>query len=61
MFKVGVNIVADIREAISKLLCLRCKSRIESYGTPVKCFGLGGCDDPKGESLLVEMSKRESP
>ena len=58
VFKVGVNIVENIREAVSKLLCLRCRNNYSNYGTPVKCFGLGGCDDPKGESLLMDMSQK---
>ena len=58
VFEAGRDIVAGIREAISKLLCIRCKNRIERFGTPVECMEMGGCDDPEGEFLVVEMSKR---
>ena len=58
-FKVGRNIVEDIREAVSKLLCLRCRSNYSNYGTPVKCFELGGCDDPRGASMLRDKQEEE--
>ena len=59
-FKVGVDIVEDIRGAVAKLLCLRCGTEYDTFGTPVRCFEMGGCDDPSGESLLRAIRERES-
>ena len=59
-FKVGEDLIVDMGRAISKLLCFRCSSELDTFGTPVRCFEMGGCDDPKGESLLRAIRERES-
>ena len=59
-FKVGEDIIVDMGRAISKLLCFRCSSELDTFGTPVRCFEMGGCDDPKGASLLRAIRERES-
>ena len=59
-FKVGEDLIVDMGRAISKLLCFRCSSELDTFGTPVRCFEMGGCDDPSGESLLRAIRERES-
>ena len=59
-FKVGEDLIVDMGRAISKLLCFRCSAELDTFGTPVRCFEMGGCDDPSGESLLRAIRERES-
>ena len=59
-FKVGEDLIVDMGRAISKLLCFRCNAELDTFGTPVRCFEMGGCDDPSGESLLRAIRERES-
>ena len=61
VFRLQVTVVEDIRKAVSKLLCLRCRASYSSYGMPVKHFEQGGCDDPRGASLLMDRRQGESP
>ena len=60
VFKVGRNIVEHIREAVSKLLCLGCRGNYSRYGIHVEWFELGGCDDPRGASMLRDRQEEET-
>ena len=52
VFKVGRNIVEHIREAVSKLLCHRCRTNYNRFGVRVGWFEYGGCDDTRGEEWI---------
>ena len=52
VFKAGRNIVEHIREAVSKLVCHRCRSNYNRYGVRVGWFEFGGCDDSIGEEWI---------
>ena len=50
----GRDLMFNIREAVSKILCINCGGNYRSFNLYVRHFETGGCDDLQGATALRE-------